>query len=153
MTIKTNPVARIHYSGDINTEYGGYFYTLNCMHWNYANVVRITPCSDADGPDNLFWVESLSVNIPDVGTPKFNSALECIGHDLAMYKKMSRAARRHLLVYACLTYGYYDKHDTEVIQIGREYQKGLEDFDVTKKLRGGSSIRNYAYSVALGYCR
>lgn len=153
------PPARIHYSGDTNAEHGGHFYTLNCMHWHYANVVRIQPCSDAGGPDNLYWIESLSVNIPDVGSDRFNSALSVYGMGLENYKKMSRAARRHFLVDACLAYGLYDKHDSEVVQVGKmdEYnQIALDSFgpiEVTQTLRGGSSIRNYAYSVALGYCR
>lgn len=57
---------RWFYSGDADIENGGFFYDLsNFDDLGYAQAVRVTPCSDAGGPDNVFWVEMLSVNTGD----------------------------------------------------------------------------------------
>src|ERR1700685_3511801 len=51
---------RWHYMGDINLEYGGYFWREDGAD-DYVLCVRVTPCSDAGGPNNLFWIEQGSI--------------------------------------------------------------------------------------------
>lgn len=68
---------RIFYSGDRNIENGGYFYNLSTWQWDYVEAVRVTPCPDMDGPDNLFYVEKLTLNIRKGDALK--SVLACSG--------------------------------------------------------------------------
>jgi hypothetical protein len=52
-----------HYSGDVDIAYGGMFYSMDDIAQGYANAVRVTPCADAGGPDNMWWVERITINV------------------------------------------------------------------------------------------
>lgn len=52
-----------HYSGDVNIEHGGMFYNLATWEDGYVECWRCQPCSDAGGPDNMYWIEHLSVSV------------------------------------------------------------------------------------------
>lgn len=148
-------IKRIFYSGDININYGGYFYNLSCWHWGYVDVVRVVPCTDMDGPDNLFYVQKLTVNLQK-GAKLANVIRTCGFDSLNLLPK--GAARKHALVDCHLSYGTYDVCDSELIQIGKhanigaksEYgQRDKSYFDATnaRVLRGNTSIARYARSV------
>ena len=64
------------YSGDVNLTYGG-FYWRKDKGADYAEIVRITPCADAGGPDNLFEISSGSVYLPEGKATA--DALACCG--------------------------------------------------------------------------
>lgn len=72
-----------NYSGDINLECGGFFWQFDgperFPECDYVRVVRVTPCSDAGGPDNLFHVESGSLYMP---RDTYGRALETCGYSL-----------------------------------------------------------------------
>ncbi len=53
-----------NYNGDVNIRYGGYFWKEDGSD-DYVLAVRITPCSDAGGPDNQFWIEQGSIFLGD----------------------------------------------------------------------------------------
>lgn len=83
---------RFKYCGDVNIEYGGYFYSAAEWRRGYADVVRVTPCSDAGAQNNCYWIDELTVIIPD--TPdKLRQTLRCIGMDLDKdgYRPLKRA--------------------------------------------------------------
>lgn len=65
-----------NYNGDVNIRYGGYYWKEDGAD-DYVLAVRITPCSDAGGPDNQFWIEQGSIWLGD--TERQNGALDCIG--------------------------------------------------------------------------
>ena len=51
-----------NYNGDMGLEYGGFYWREDGAD-DYVLAVRVTPCSDAGGPDNLFHIESGSIYI------------------------------------------------------------------------------------------
>jgi hypothetical protein len=139
--------ARKFYSGDLNIEHGGFFYTLDNFDRGYVDAVRVTPCSDAGGPDNVFWIECLSVLIPEQmlphpmpgltheqteahhalhGTPRelraFEYVMNSVGYDSQemwdQWRVLTVAQRRHILVIACVGYGQYDINESEMVQLG-----------------------------------
>jgi len=148
---------RIYYSGDINAECGGYFFSLTTWGYDYVDVVRITPCSDAGGPDNCFWVQALTALIPDKGSEKEKRALETCGwFDNDEYTKAEGVAKKSMLLDAVLSYGYYDPHNTmrrhwsQLIQIGKvqsEFNPREGEFKPDIVLRDGARIANYARKV------
>lgn len=63
------------YSGDMNIEEGGLFFREDDAD-DYVLAIRVTPCSDAGGPSNLFHIETGSIYFsPD----RLESALDVIG--------------------------------------------------------------------------
>ncbi len=144
-----------HYTGDKSIEHGGTFYNLDNWRWGYVVAWRVTPCTDAGGPDNLFWIEELTVNIDTKGQ-KLEAALKCCGwlDDLQSeeYKKMTPDRRRHVIFEAFLSYGAYDIESTETVQIGKRspfFNYESRGFDMPKdikQLRGNTSLRNYVRS-------
>lgn len=147
-----------HYSGDMSLEYGGFFYNLDNWEHNYAEAVRVTPCADAGGPDNMFWIERIVVNIPE-DQAKLDEALKYCGWlqepDVPAFSKLTRARKRHMVVDACLAYGYYDPDDCynmskpqrETVQIGPDNRffrsRGWNQPSDIKRLRDGTNLRNY----------
>jgi hypothetical protein len=112
---------RWFYSGDRDIQNGGYFYNLDNWKWGYVEAWRVTPFSDAGGHDNQFWLEELTVNVD----PKLHdsamrdSALNSCGWiEDGSYEKASVRERRHMLVDAYISVGYYDRNSQRVIQIG-----------------------------------
>lgn len=147
---------RLHYSGDINIEYGGMFYTLKDWKWGYVNVVRVTPCSDAGGPDNCFWVDRLTVNIRE--GEKLRPIIETMGHvgNPEWHDKgMTPAQWCHYLVDAHVAYGAYDTDSSTMVRIGKPdpFYSGREgEFVPDIILRGNTSLRNYVRGIALEHC-
>lgn len=135
-----------HYMGDINIEYGGYFYNLATFEDGYVEVVRVQPCADAGGPDNMFWIEQLSVNIDahwriafwgigdtvaerrahrtlhDIPDAEHTErALRCCGWDerLDEWDKMTKAQRKHVITDAGLSYGNFDQESSTLVSVGK----------------------------------
>lgn len=137
-------MARIQYSGDISIENGGYFYDFEGWENGYVSVTRVTPCSDAGGPDNLFWIESITLNIREGAA--LDSVLSCCG--LTRETLPKGAARRHALIDCHVSYGAYDVNRCECIQIGADYELsescGFNMPRVDKIVRKGSSLRRIA---------
>lgn len=123
-----------HYHGDVNLEYGGSFYCLEGLEDGYAEVVNIYACSDAGGPDNCWWVDEHTVNIPSDhrvlelallycgSTPNTNSSLE--------------------QVIALHDYGEYERDSSLLVQIGPDdpYYSGYEPVDPDIRLRAGTDL-------------
>ena len=132
---------RFFYSGDRSIENGGFFYSLANWHYDYADAVRVTPCSDAGGPTNQFWVETLTANIPDGND--LQRTLDCIGMD----ELPKGAARRHAIIDALIAYGTYDITSSEVVQIGTKPDEyGSREFDpvhANTVLRANASLERY----------
>lgn len=132
-------MARIFYSGDVNIENGGYFYSLKNWQFDYVDAVRVTPCSDADGPDNCYWVDMVTVNLRKGA--ELERALQCIGQSIADLPK--NACKRHIIIDACLSYGYCDV-DSMAVQIGAKQSEYGEPIRVEKVLRANVSLYRYA---------
>lgn len=139
-------VSKLHYSGDVNIEHGGFFYAFGDP---WATAVRCTPCSDAGGPDNMFWIEVLYVNKPE--GEDLARICECCDLDL---NTLPPSTRDDALVYACIGYGHYDKLGGECIRIGPPdpFYGGREKIEPTRVLRAGTSLKNYVRKQALHHC-
>lgn len=104
-----------HYWGDVSLENGGFFYRTDQWDNLYADVVRVTPCSDAGLPDNQFWVEELVVE-PST-QEKLQEALEMIEAWPLDDKSDDEIA--HLSITACVIAGLvYRETSDRVVQIG-----------------------------------
>lgn len=137
---------RIFYSGDVNIEHGGYFYDFTGWQWGYVDVTRVQPCSDAGGPDNQFWVESLTVNVRKGAA--LEEVLSCCGLTIDTLPK--GAARRHALVDCHLAYVTYDQEWSEAVQVGAVAEpcgSGFDPVRIDKKLRGNASLYNCARNI------
>lgn len=102
------------YSGDLNLECGG-FYWKDEGDVDFVMAVEITPCSDAGGPDNLFYVEEGSIYFhPD----KYTDYLSTIGMEEA-------EATRDDLIYAAKAYGGIQCDCDTVIRIGKDQSEDV----------------------------
>lgn len=134
--------ARWFYHGDINPENGGFWYRLDNWQYGYADFVRITPCSDAGGPDNQFWIESGSVYGLD-DEKRIKQAMNSCGW---IPDEITGAARKHAIVQAMLGYGYNDQDLSELVQVGKHANHCSASFGRSvphKVLRAGSDIARY----------
>lgn len=134
---------RVFYNGDVNPEYGGFFYTLENVKFGYVDAVRVTPCSDAGGPDNCFWLEVLSVNI-ERRQGDIDEAISFCGWT-DEYRSSSKAQKTHMLIAACVSAGFYDC-DSTMVRIGKpdEYYNGVKEFNPDCVFRAGTRIGNLA---------
>jgi hypothetical protein len=130
---------RWHYSGDNNLENGGLFWREDGAD-DYVCAVQVTPCTDAGGPDNLFWIEVGSIYLPK-DEAKRKSALSYIGSS-------PDSCTREELVYAFQAYFGIERdcwNGSNVVQIGKA-QEGRREFgalEVTHKLRGNASLERF----------
>lgn len=131
---------RVFYTGDVNAEYGGLFYTLADFAHGYANAVRIQPCSDAGAADNCYWVEQLSVHFPS-DPAELASAFDCCGIDPA---ELNEAQRMLATVEACVSYGHYEIDSSECVQIGARQSDSGEPIHADTILRAHADIGRYA---------
>ena len=137
---------KFFYSGDVNIQYGGLFYSLSDWYYDFATAYRVTPVSDMGGPDNQFIIEGLTLNGFD-DAKRIECALSCIGAN-DEYSKATKAQKRHILVNAFIAYGYYDIDSSENLQIGKadsffSNNSTRDALKIDTFLRGGSSLRNY----------
>jgi hypothetical protein len=140
---------KFFYSGDAHVEHGGCWYALDTWKWNYVDCVVVTPCSDAGGPSNCWWIETLTVNIPE-DAAKVHDAMHSCGWLPQNLDKLSPAEMRHAIFDACKNYGLYDKVSGHMVRIGGpdQFYKGREgEFNPDKVLRGNSSLDRYVRSV------
>lgn len=151
MNYKAQKQFRIHYSGDVNIEHGGFFYSFEGWQYDYADFVRCTPCSEADGPDNCFWIERGTINIPKRDSERFTQALGCIGITSEEWADMKPARQRHTLIDACLAYGFYDLDRTDNVQVGRTTNWGRSNapWNPDTVLRANSSLTRFVRNIAL----
>lgn len=141
---------RFFYNGDVSIEHGGFFYALDTWKWGYVDVVRVTPTSDVDGPDNVFWIEKLVVNIPK--GEKLKDALRTCGWmDNPLRKEFAEltvARRRHVIVDSCVSVGIYDQHSSEMIRIGPpdpfHGRSNDPEWDAPTKYRANTSLERLA---------
>jgi hypothetical protein len=106
---KTMP--KWNYNGDMNLEEGG-FYWREADADDYVLAVRVTPCSDAGGPDNLFHIESGSIYIGD-NPDRIASALDVIG-------QTPDDSTREDIVYALMAYAGIDGGSETVLRFGKD---------------------------------
>lgn len=164
-----------HYHGDVNIEPGGMFYNLATFAEGHVQVVRLQPCSDAGGPDNVHWIEHLTVIIHDGWKHAFwgpgdtaaarrahralhdmpsaertESALTCCGWDdkIAEWDKLTLAERKHIIFEACIAYGHYDQTESVMVSVGKpEFTKNREgEWKPATILRANVNLRKYVRS-------
>lgn len=131
---------RFFYSGDINLEHGGFFYTVSDVKNGFSDVVRVTPFSDAGGQDNGFWIDILTVNIPE-DAEKLNSILSVIGSSVDSLPK--GAARKHEIIYACVASGAFEVYQVTSVQIGKNDSFARKIMPVEFQLSANWKLENY----------
>lgn len=151
--------ARWNYTGDINLENGGLFWCED-GYADYVLAVRVTPVSDAGGPDNVFLVESGSIYLPEDKAP---AALETCGYSLRNREivdctgaafPLASGAGRLLMVDAFCAYHGLDVDSSELLQLGRRDEfcrSGGWDPNPDRILRGNTSLLRYVRREFLGY--
>ena len=113
-----------HYSGDVCLEQGGFYYKTKDVANHYADAVRIVPCSDAGGPDNEFWIEALTIILPE-NEADLSTVLCSQGDNWpTMYVVSTKANKAHMLIQACEGYGKYDVLTTWNVRIGKPGHMG-----------------------------
>lgn len=143
---------RWNYSGDMNLEYGGLFWREDGAD-DYVLAVKVTPCSDAGGPDNLFHIEHGSIYL-GTDVKRHKSALDCCGYKLADDGTMTDGAggtftkkqARARLVEAMDAYCGLDNRTEHVVQIGKaepEDGRGGWSPEPDTILRGNAKLRNF----------
>lgn len=135
---------RWHYCGDMNIEHGGYFWQEDGAA-DYVNAVRVTPCSDAGGPSNLFWVEVGSIYL-GTDAAEHKRALDCCGW-IKDDAKLTAAQRRAQLVEAMVAYRGVERdvYGDHVVQVGakREPARDCESIEPAITIRGNADLRNF----------
>ena len=122
------------YFGDVNLEYGGYYWKCDDVSWDYADVIRITDLDSGCGFDGGVLVERLSAFI-DPGE-RMDDALACIGYDEGEYGPADLGTR----IDAALAYGLYDPAgdqytpDNEILQTMEDEPMGGEGWKATKRV-------------------
>ena len=140
------------YRGDVNIECGGMF-VLDEGDDDSVQVVEVTPCSDAGGPDNLFWIEKGSVYMP-LDEKRREQALNSIGwfdegND-------DPAHKRECLIDGFKAYHGIDADTRVVVQVGKrdpfyDYDRGGFSMpEVDYQLRANAKLVNF---VKREFCR
>jgi len=125
------------YSGDVDLEHGG-FYWLDEGDEDFVTAVDVIPCSDAGGPDNLFYIESGTIYLP-TDRDKQESILSVIG-------MTPEDASRDDFIYAAKAYAGLERDSEEVIQIGKAeepYRSGGWNPEPDTVLRGNARLIRY----------
>ena len=115
-----------NYNGDMNIKNGGFFWREDGSD-DYVLAVRVTPCADAGGPDNLFVVECGSIYLPRE-IDQQRAAFECCGWTLSDDGTLTdyaggvfkSDALRELEVDARMAYAGMERDRDIVIRIGRD---------------------------------
>ena len=137
---------RWHYIGDVNLEHGGAF--IREGDWpDYCDAVQVTPCSDAGGPDNWYWIESGTIYL---GNPQHvQSALECCDE--------SADAPQWRIGYAVLSYMGMNEYQPgrTIVQIGAkrgdcDSWRWDDEIEPDIVLRSNVSLRRFVRREYLG---
>lgn len=138
--------------GNDRDEQCGGIWVRPCPEHGYADVVRVTPFSDAGGHNNHFWVECLTVYGMDE-EDKRKQVLDTMGYDCPAH-----TLNPYWLADAFVQYGFTDLADcypnscTETVQLGTSPDKysghGWGPVEITVQLRANASIKRYARRLA-----
>lgn len=142
------------YLGDVDPQNGGMLIRV-CPEHGYADVARITPCADAGGPSNMFWIEALTVVGLDNPLRRENAARACSWNVSPTPRTMREWVK---LAEMFVSYGYYDpanchpKRHTETVQVGPDdpfydFARG-ERIAATVRLRSNANIMRYLRAFA-----
>ena len=141
---------RWQWFGDVNPKNGG-TWIRPVPEYGDADAVRITPCSDAGGPCNLFWVECVTVLGLD-DADRRQSAAKCCGISAADMRDPYTMAE------ALLSYGFYDPANcypeaaSETVQVGAQLDPyasaSWDPVTPTVTLRSNADIGRYARKLA-----
>lgn len=129
-----------HFNGDINLRYGGFFWREDGSD-DYVLAVRVTPCSDAGGADNLFCIENGSIYMP-LDPAKRHSALQVCGYE------DDPAPTRSMLVDAFMAYGGVERatfNGEVIVRIGKAETLTRDGWNPEPDtvLRGNASLEKY----------
>lgn len=145
---------RWYYFGDVNPENGGMLIRLSEPEYGLADCVRITPCADAGGPANMFWIEALSVFGMDEPAKREEVSKAC-GWELNI--STFPTEREHAaLAEAFASHGFcdpancYPHAQSEVVQIGPDDKAygGFEKITPTRRLRANTNVMRYMRKFA-----
>lgn len=138
--------------GDRDYEAGGAWIRPVPEH-GYADAVRITPCSDAGGPDNLFWVEVLTIFGMDEAE-KREKVIKSVGWEIP--------DNHYAWANEFMQCGYadpgncYPSSSSETVQVGKKRdtycRDMMDEVKTTVTLRSDACIGRYARKLAAGRC-
>ena len=144
---------RWNYCGGVDLMNGGYFWREDGAE-DYVLCVRITACADAGGPDNMVWIESGSIYLPQVAD-KQKAALSCCGYDLdesgniidgsgGVHAKDSKT-HRLLMINAFMAYAGLDKDAGTIVRVGPPdaFYNGRENIEPDTVLRSNANLKNW----------
>lgn len=121
-----------NYSGDINLEYGGFFWRTDEFCTYYVEAIEVTPCSDAGGPDNKFHITTGTIYMPD-DEP---APLDIIGVDPADATLRDK-------VEAWRAYHGIETDSQTVVRIGKDEESDGWNPEPDTILRGNASLARY----------
>jgi hypothetical protein len=137
-------MAKWVYRGDINIKYGGVF-ILDEGDEDFVSIVEVTPCSDAGGPNNLFWITKGSLYMP-TDENRRKAALETVGwYD----EDGTEEHKRMCLIDGFLAYHGIDRDTEVVVQVGKrdpffDYDHGGFSMpEVDYQLHGNVNLRKW----------
>lgn len=125
------------YAGDSDVACGGVFYDMNSDDYSngYISAVRIEPCSAAGAQYNAFWLEWLTVNIPESLKDTLDVLRTCgmvidrAGHimDESSFEIIAEKGTpefMQVIAECCVSYGRYEKDNGLTIQVGYKADGG-----------------------------
>ena len=134
-------MSKWNYNGDLNLEYGGFYWKEDGAD-DYVLCVRVTPCSDAGGPGNQFWIERGSIYMPN------DAEKRCRALSVCGYENEPNPSRG-MLFDAFMAYQgveHYCMNAQTVVQIGAKADEpghGWGEVRVDQVIRGNAKLANY----------
>ena len=130
---------RWNYCGDVSICHGG-LYWQDSGDSDYVNAVKVTPCSDAGGPDNLFWIEKGTIYMP---ADKADYVLSIVGETKETAKPLD-----YVLAFDAYHGIESDLYGTHlVVQIGKTQDEPGRGWGAEREpdyiLRGNASLRKF----------
>lgn len=130
---------RWNYSGDVDIRQGGLFWREDDAD-DYVLAVRITPCSEGGGPDNLYYIENGSLYLPN-DFVKRKSALGVIGVEPG-YETRAQLVEA-FVAYHGIDHSYDDGEYVVQLSAKQETPRNGWSPQPDKVLRGNASLKKF----------
>lgn len=153
---------RWEFQGDVNLEYGGSFIDLSTFDDGYCSAVRVTDLDSGCGFDGAVMIEHVVIN-GTTDSKRIRDALRSFGglgwaNDLrgAVEPSARKAAMRHCIAEALMSYGYTDpddhwdgqEHHTEIIQTQEDGPMSFDGWKADYRITN-TTLEAYVESVHL----
>lgn len=151
-------MTRWHYMGDINLEYGGYFFDFSEVRHGYATVIEVTDLDSACGFRGAVMVEEKTVTMDR--KDRWNGALSTVGasvlpngdiDDNGCTLRKDSLAWRKCLAYALIAAGAVDTERSDILQLDRTAPVTFDGWTAERIRSNG--LRGYVRREFLGLTR